>query len=183
MLWNDLFNNLNKADFKRIERHSSLTLIDIEQEARLICWQIVSGNTQFDSTKGSIQAFIMGKLWGLSYRNPLNNCSLPVDNQTEEMNVENLIDYIQQRQNESTDDPLSQLIEREDNQELEQYQLQFRLRAQHILNDKDNNFLALSLSLNITELSQLFSITPRAVRYRQQTLIKKITQLNDKKSR
>ncbi|KXW56451.1 hypothetical protein LHV13_03290 [Ferrovum sp. PN-J185] len=179
-LWNDLFNSLNKADFKRIERYSSLSLNDIEQEARLICWQIVKGDTLFDPSQGSVQAFIMGKLWGLSYRNPISHCSLSTDSEVEEINKENIIDYLQHHQQESVNDPLSQLIEVEDNRQLELYQQHIRLTTQNLLNDKDKNFFSLSLSLSIAELSTLFSITPRAVRYRQETLIKKINHLNNK---
>ncbi|MBU6468119.1 MAG: hypothetical protein KGQ44_03100 [Betaproteobacteria bacterium] len=174
-LWQELFNSLNKADFKRVEHQSTLTLSDIEQEARLLCWQICSGKSNYDSQQGSVQSYIMGKLWGLSYR--YAKIFIPgqddADNSDDSLQSSK-IDRLFLKNNEWVEDPLTQLVHHEETRDTEQHQSQMKELIQSTLNEQDKNFLSLSLALDINELANLFTLTPRAIRYKQHNLIKKI---------
>ncbi|HQT81888.1 MAG: hypothetical protein B7Z60_00975 [Ferrovum sp. 37-45-19] len=177
-LWLELFTSLNPSDFKRIERQCTLSLSDIEQEARLLCWQICGGHTNYDGKIGSFQSYIMGKLWGLARRYPHSyQSNLPHHLDTENHDMNDHLDYLFQQHHDFTNDPLVQLIAEEDQNASEQRNFQQQKLMQLMLNDKEKNFLSLSLSLSIKELSELYLLTPRAIRYRQQNLIKKINAL------
>lgn len=63
-----LYRQLDAAELASVARGSILGLEDVQQEARLICWTVAIGESDFDPTRGSVRQYVMGRLWGLKKR-------------------------------------------------------------------------------------------------------------------
>lgn len=63
-----LYMQLDAGELISVARNSILGLEDVQQEARLICWTVAIGESDFDPTRGSVRQFVMGRLWGLKKR-------------------------------------------------------------------------------------------------------------------
>ena len=63
-----LFMQLDACELISVARNSILSVEDVQQEARLICWTVAIGESDFDPARGSVRQYVMGRLWGLKKR-------------------------------------------------------------------------------------------------------------------
>ena len=68
MDYRELYRTLSQAELKSVASRARLTLEDVRQEARLWCWQIAQGASDYDVGRGTVRQFLMAKLWGLAAR-------------------------------------------------------------------------------------------------------------------
>ena len=63
-----LYADLDQNDLRNVAGCCSLSIEDVRQEARLLCWSIASGQCDFDPAPGTPRQYVMGRLWGITLR-------------------------------------------------------------------------------------------------------------------
>ncbi|MGA7181395.1 MAG: hypothetical protein WBX11_17670 [Thiobacillaceae bacterium] len=179
-----LYASLDQAELRNVANCSSLLIEDVRQEARLLCWCIASGQCDFDPAKGSPRQYVMGHLWGMTMRYPVSmrlGGSGPADARSEGAEefetpwVREML--LASPHAQEPVDPLNALLEREETNE------QVRLgssRKQEVLAQlpmRDRTFAELLLAVPIDKVADLYGLSVRAVRYRQEELFKQLGEL------
>lgn len=106
--YSELFNTIYKGYLRKLALRAKVTFEDAEQEAKLLCWSVVVGQSTFDPTKGSAAAFVINSLehWAQS-----QSCSgYMIDDYKEP-------DFVEQLANDCEDqfsNPLAILVAREE---------------------------------------------------------------------
>ncbi|BAP89126.1 uncharacterized protein E1O_19950 [Burkholderiales bacterium GJ-E10] len=62
--WVETFGGLDRDDLRKVAAAYRVDLEDIEQEARLMSYEIASGRSKYDPAFGPARAWIMSTLWG-----------------------------------------------------------------------------------------------------------------------
>jgi hypothetical protein len=181
-----LYASLDQAELRNVANCSSLLIEDVRQEARLLCWCIASGQCDFDPAKGSPRQYVMGHLWGMTMRYPVSmrlGCSGHADARSEGAEefetpwVREML--ISSPHTQEPVDPLNALLEREET--IEQVRLGSS-RKQEVfaqLTTRDRTLAELLLSVPIDQVAVLYGLSVRAVRYRQEELLKQLNSMDE----
>ncbi len=62
--WVEIFGGLDRDDLRKVATAYRVDLEDIEQEARLMSYEIASGRSRYNPASGPTRAWIMSTLWG-----------------------------------------------------------------------------------------------------------------------
>lgn len=181
----EFYEGLDPRELAAVAGSCSLSLEDVRQEAWLLCLMITQGCSTHDPSLGSIRQYIMGHLWALTLR-----WQAPVrlgrgqDGNAEEPHAPGdaaweraLLARSPYMPDPEAADPLQVLLAREADQI---YEVTCREILDHrvatgALTRGERTFLELILAgAPAEELSELYGLTPRAVRYRCDRLRRKL---------
>lgn len=171
MGYDDLYAQLSQDDLIRVAACCSLSVEDVRQEARLICLEIATGDSDYDPLLGSVPQYVLGKLWGMTLRwqNPvLGSWEKEEDVGADEgLLLQQLMDTVPWYDSQA-DDPLQQLTAMEEDEA-------GHARRKAILDALEpgkRTFVGLLLQgLPLESVAEIYGITPRAVRYRMSGLV------------
>lgn len=60
--YQELFSGLYQGYLRKLAQRTKMSLEDVEQEARLLCWSVVVGKSTFDPERGSAIAYVISYL-------------------------------------------------------------------------------------------------------------------------
>jgi hypothetical protein len=172
-----LYAGLDQDELRSVAGCCSLSIEDVRQEARLLCWCIVSAQCSYDPLLGSPRQYVMGRLWGMTLRYPV---SVRLNGQVADAeSQETETPWVRERLLASPHvqepvDPLLALITREEAAESESLSQSRKRQRLDRLNVRDRTFAELLLSAPIDRVAELYGITVRAARYRQEELLKQL---------
>ncbi|MEJ2673873.1 MAG: hypothetical protein P8011_01560 [Acidihalobacter sp.] len=177
-----LYAQLDESELASVARKSILALDDIKQEARLICWSIGLGQSDFDPSQGSVRQYVMGRLWGLSKRYA-PGISLD-DNDGGDTGLVTLY-WLEAGGHAATQDraghlacPLEQLLGEEEELEAEALRCERVTRLLSSLPPAERTWARLVLSgAPSSRISEMLGFTQRGGRYRLQRLMQRIEEV------
>ena len=68
MSYRKLYSTLSQQELRNVAARARLSIEDVRQEALLRCWQIASGQSDYQPCLGTVRQYVMAKLWGLAVR-------------------------------------------------------------------------------------------------------------------
>jgi hypothetical protein len=172
-----LYAELDQSELRSVAGCCSLSIEDVRQEARLLCWCIVSDQCSYDPRLGSPRQYVMGRLWGMTLRYPV---SVRFDSPVGDADgLEAETPWLRERLLDSPHvqeplDPLLALITQEEAADRDSQIQSLKRQRLARLNARDRAFAELLLSVPIDRVAQLYGITVRAARYRQEELLKQL---------
>ncbi|MGA7181580.1 MAG: hypothetical protein WBX11_18630 [Thiobacillaceae bacterium] len=176
-----LYAGLDQGELRSVAGCCSLSIEDVRQEARLLCWCIASGQCDFDPARGSPRQYVMGHLWGMTLRYPVSmrlGCSNHPAAQTEGAE-EFESAWVREKllaspHTQEPVDPLNALLAREENADQVRLGSSRKQAVFEQLTTRDRTFAELLLAVPIDQVAELYGLSVRAVRYRQEELLKQL---------
>jgi len=182
---NEFYQGLDQRELAAVAGSCSLSVEDVQQEARLLCLMIAAGRSDHDPAVGPVRQYVMGRLWGMTLRwqAPVllghgeggdgEEPHSPGDAPWERA----LFERSPYTPDPGAADPLQVLLAREHEREyraacgraLAKWVEMERLTA------GERTFLDLIIAgAPVEEIAALYGLTPRAVRYRCDRLLEKL---------
>lgn len=180
-----LYETLDPQELGAVARCCSLEPDDVRQEAWAHCLAITTGRSDHDPTLGSVRQYVMGHLWGLTLRWQASlRLGCREDGDTDEIHAPGdlawehaLLASSPYTLDPEATDPVQVLLAREAEQAYEaacRVALDQRV-ATGELTEGERTFLELiHAGAPPEELSELYGLTPRALRYRCDRLRRKL---------
>lgn len=173
----DLYGELDQRELASVAGKSILSVDDVRQEARLICWSVCCGTTDYDPAQGTLRQYVMGRLWGLAKRYA-PGVSYDAGHSRSDSDGDGLVAlHWLDRQQVDTDDrahlvsPLETLINAEIESEAERTQSRRIESLLESLPPAERSLAKLILAGATTaEIADILGITHRAGRYRLERL-------------
>jgi hypothetical protein len=66
--YRELYTGLSEDELRNVASRARLPIEDVRQEALLRCWQIASGQSDYQPARGTVRQYVMASLWGLATR-------------------------------------------------------------------------------------------------------------------
>ncbi|MGA7180996.1 MAG: hypothetical protein WBX11_15630 [Thiobacillaceae bacterium] len=177
-----LYADLDQNELRNVAGCCSLSIEDVRQEARLLCWSIVSDQCDFDPARGTPRQYVMGRLWRMTLRYQVSvrlgcsGCDGKRDSEgAEDMEARWVREMLlTSPHTQEPVDPLNALLARE--AVMEQACLGSSKKQQVFarLNMRDRTFAELLLTVPIDQVASLYGLTVRAVRYRQEEILRQL---------
>ena len=179
-----MYDALDQGELRAVAGICSLTIEDVRQEARLLCWTIASGQSDYDPDQGSIRQYVMGRLWGMALR---WQCPVALgDNGTDGGGRMEAGDGVRDHAllerspyHRNPEDPLEVLLAVEEDKACRTTSEERRQRLLAMLDQGERTFLEMLMVLPNEQIARMYDLTERAVRYRRSRLAEKLFRLAD----
>ncbi|MGO9443924.1 MAG: hypothetical protein ACLPXB_04010 [Thiobacillaceae bacterium] len=175
-----LYADLDQSELKSVAQCCSLSIDDVRQEARLLCWSIASGQCDFDPVRGTPRRYVMGRLWGMTqrYQVSLRLDSLGHDDASPSLDTPWVRDRLLASPHaQEPVDPLNALLEREETTEQVRLKSSRKQEVLAQLTTRDRTLAELLLSVPIEQVADLYGLSVRAVRYRHEGLFRQLGEI------
>ncbi len=179
-----MYDGLDQGELRAVAGTCSLTIEDVRQEARLLCWTIASGQSDYDPKQGSIRQYVMGRLWGMALRwqCPVALGDNGADGAGRMAAGDGMRDHALLERSpyyQDPDDPLEVLLALEEDEAGRVSSGERKQRLLAMLDQGERTFLEMLMVLPNEQIARMYDLTERAVRYRRSRLAEKLYRLAD----